>query len=223
MSVETLALRLGHHFNDPELLRRALVHRSHGAVNNERLEFLGDSVLDCVIATLLYRMFPRLPEGDLSRLRSHLVKESTLCDLAVALDLGACLKLGEGERRSGGATRPSVLADALEAVIGAVYLDGGYAAAEVVVKRLYGERLRELDPKHCGKDPKTRLQEFLQGRKIALPQYTVVATEGEAHCQVFRVECVIPALQIRTQGEGHSRRAAEQQAARSAYALVCHE
>ncbi|MCX7628209.1 MAG: ribonuclease III [Methylophilaceae bacterium] len=223
MSVESLARRLGYHFSHPELLQRALVHRSHGATNYERLEFLGDSVLNCVISSLLYHGFPNLPEGELSRLRSHLVKESTLCELASGLNLGEYLKLGEGERRSGGSTRASVLADALEAIIGATYLDGGFAAAQALVSRLYESRLKGLDPKSLGKDPKTRLQEYLQGRKLALPQYTVLAVEGEAHCQTFRVECAIPALGIRTEGVGASRRAAEQQAARAAYEAADHD
>lgn len=217
-----LAARLGHQFREIELLRQALTHRSHSGVHNERLEFLGDSVLNCIVATLLYTRFPKLPEGDLSRLRSHLVKESTLNELALSLDLGIYLLLGEGELRSGGAKRPSVLADALEALIGATYLDGGFAAAERVVATLYRERLTGLDPRSLGKDPKTLLQEFLQSKKIALPLYTVLATEGEAHCQTFRVECSIPSLSINTQGEGGSRRAAEQLAAQSALGIITH-
>ncbi len=217
-----LAARLGHTFHQPALLRQALTHRSHSSANNERLEFLGDSVLNCVVATLLYRQFPQLPEGDLSRLRSHLVKESSLCELATALDIGRHLLLGEGELRSGGANRPSVLADALEALVGATYLDAGFDAAAALVTRLYANVLDNLDPKTLGKDPKTLLQEYLQARKIALPQYTVQATEGEAHCQVFRVECSIPALSLQTQGEGSSRRAAEQMAAKAAYEKISH-
>jgi ribonuclease-3 len=215
-----LAARFGHQFQQPALLRQALTHRSHAGVNNERLEFLGDSVLNCVVASLLYRRFPQLPEGDLSRLRSHLVKEVALSELAVAFDLGSYLLLGEGELKTGGASRPSVLADAMEAVIGATYLDGGFVAAESLVTRIYQGKLTGLDPESLGKDPKTLLQEYLQGRKIALPQYVVLATEGEAHCQTFRVECSIPALSIQTQGEGGSRRAAEQLAARAAYEEV---
>lgn len=217
-----LAARLGHTFNQPALLQQALTHRSHSSANNERLEFLGDSVLNCAVATLLYHCFPQLPEGDLSRLRSHLVKESSLCDLATTLGLGAHMQLGEGEVRSGGAQRPSVLADAMEAVIGATYLDAGFSAAEKLVTRLYENRLAGLDPKTLGKDPKTLLQEYLQGRKIALPQYTVLATEGEAHCQTFRVECRIPALNLQAEGVGGSRRAAEQQAAQLAYEKIHH-
>lgn len=217
-----LAARLGHTFNQPSLLRQALTHRSHSGVNNERLEFLGDSVLNCAVATMLFQRFPELPEGDLSRLRSHLVKEASLCELAITLELGAHLLLGEGEIRSGGAKRPSVLADALEAIIGAIYLDAGFAAAEKLVGQLYENRLAGLDPKTLGKDPKTLLQEYLQGRKMALPQYTVLATEGEAHCQTFRVECSIPALGLSAQGDGSSRRAAEQLAAQSAYEKIHH-
>lgn len=217
-----LAARLGHTFNQPSLLRQALTHRSHSGVNNERLEFLGDSVLNCAVATMLFQRFPDLPEGDLSRLRSHLVKEASLCELAIMLELGAYLLLGEGEVRSGGAKRPSVLADALEAIIGAIYLDAGFAAAEKLVAQLYGNRLAGLDPRTLGKDPKTLLQEYLQGRKIALPRYTVLATEGEAHCQTFRVECSIPALGLSAQGDGSSRRAAEQLAAQSAYEKIQH-
>lgn len=218
-----LAARLGHTFNQPLLLRQALIHRSHGGINNERLEFLGDSVLNCAVAALLYQRFPQLPEGDLSRMRSHLVREASLSELAMALELGSHLLLGEGELRSGGAKRPSVLADAMEAVIGATYLDAGFAAAEQLVTRLYENRLTGLDPKMLGKDSKTLLQECLQGRQIALPQYTVLATAGEAHCQTFRVECTIPALSLRTQGEGSSRRAAEQLAAQAAYEKITHD
>jgi len=212
-----LAARFGYSFRQPALLRQALTHRSHSGINNERLEFLGDSVLNCIVANLLYQRFPKLPEGDLSRLRAHLVREATLGELAVALDLGGQLLLGEGEMKSGGRRRQSVLADALEAIIGAIYLDGGFSAAEAMVARLYQDRLIDLDPGSLGKDPKTLLQEYLQGRRIALPQYTVLATAGDAHCQTFRVECSIPVLGISTQGEGNSRRAAEQLAAQAAY------
>jgi len=220
---QTLLTRLDYQFSQALLLRQALTHRSYGTPNYERLEFLGDSVLNCVIATLLYQRFPDIPEGDLSRVRSHLVKESTLCELAISLHLGDLLKLGDGEIKSGGQQRPSVLADAVEALIGAVYLDGGFAAAEKVVAKLYAEMLNGLEPATLGKDAKTLLQEYLQGRKIALPQYTVVATSGEAHRQTFRVECNITALGIRSEAEGSSRRAAEQLAAEAAYKLVHHD
>lgn len=215
-----LAARLGHIFQKPALLRQALTHRSHAGTNNERLEFLGDSVLNCAIATQLYTQFPHLPEGDLSRIRSHLVREASLNELAISLDLGGFLLLGEGELKSGGMHRPSVLADAVEALIGAVYLDGGFAAAEAMVYRLYDGRLQGLDTKTLGKDPKTLLQECLQGRRIPLPQYKVVSIEGEAHCQSFRVECSIPSLKIHAFGDGSSRRAAEQIAAQAAYEKI---
>lgn len=217
---EALCRALGRAFSQPGLLQQALTHRSFSARNNERLEFLGDGVLNCVIAHLLYQRFPQLPEGDLSRLRAHLVKESTLSELAIALDLGSHLQLGDGEMKNAGWRRPSMLADALEAVIGATYLDGGFPAAEALVERLYTKLLDNLDPKLVGKDPKTLLQEYLQGRKLGLPEYTVVATEGEAHRQTFRVACSIPALEVRAEGEGSSRRAAEQQAAEQAYRLL---
>lgn len=217
-----VARSVGHDFDDAQLLRQALTHRSHGTFNNERLEFLGDGVLNCVVAHLLYQRFPKLPEGDLSRLRAHLVKEVTLSQIAQNLSLGDHLVLGEGELRSGGWRRPSLLADALEAVIGAVFLDAGFEAAQAAVARLYAPLLEHLDPKTVGKDPKTLLQEYLQGRKLALPEYVLLATEGEAHCQTFRVECRIPALGIHARGEGGSRRAAEQQAAEAAYQEAQH-
>lgn len=204
-------------FQQPDLLRQAFTHRSYGARNNERLEFLGDGVLDCVIATLLYRSFPDLPEGELSRMRSHLVKESTLSELARKIELGSHLRLGEGEIRSKGWQRASVLADALEALIGAVYLDGGFSAAEKFISELYADALRMLNPQTVGKDPKTLLQEFLQARKMALPQYSVLEISGVAHSQEFLVECCIGELDIRTRGKGGSRRSAEQEAAQAAY------
>lgn len=213
---------LGHDFQQATLLQQALTHRSYGVPNNERLEFLGDGVLNFVIAHLLYQRFPKLAEGDLSRLRAHLVKEATLSDIAQTLSLGEHMRLGEGEMKSGGWRRPSLLADALEAIIGAVFLDAGFAAAEALVLKLYAPMLDKIDPNAIGKDPKTLLQEYLQGRKLALPEYALLATEGEAHCQTFRVECRIPALNIRAQGEGGSRRAAEQQAAESAYKAASH-
>lgn len=215
-----LARQLAYEFKNPSLLTQALTHRSYSGINNERLEFLGDSVLNFTIANQLYQHYPKLPEGDLSRLRAHLVKEPTLCEIARSLNVGESLKLGEGELKSGGWRRPSVLADAMEAIIGAVFIDGGFDAAEALVVRLYMPLLAELDPKSIAKDPKSLLQEYLQGRKIEVPEYVVIATEGEAHCQVFRVECNIPKLNISTQGEGSSRRVAEQQAAQLAYQKV---
>lgn len=222
MSLVELSRRLGHDFADQFLLQQAVTHRSHSQPNNERLEFLGDSVLNCVVASLLYRRFSKLPEGDLSRLRAHLVKEPTLGGIALGLTLGDELRLGEGELKSAGWRRPSVLADALEAIIGAVFLDGGFGAAEALVSRLYAPLLENLDPKSIGKDPKTLLQEYLQGRRLALPEYVLLATEGEAHCQIFRMACRIPALNISAEGEGGSRRAAEQKAAEAAYHEATH-
>jgi ribonuclease-3 len=220
MSDDGLASRLGYPFQQPRLLRQALTHRSFGTPHNERLEFLGDAVLNCAIAALLFERFPGLPEGHLSRLRAGLVNQDSLSALAQGLDLGAELKLGEGELKSGGFRRPSILADALEAILGAVYLDGGFDAAAALVRRLFQARLQAIDPKILGKDPKTLLQEHLQGRRLALPRYTVLSVEGEAHDQHFHVECAIPELSIRTLGDGPSRRAAEQSAARAAYDLA---
>ncbi len=204
---------IGHDFSNKALLTQALTHRSFGSTNNERLEFLGDGVLNFIIASQLYLKFPKLDEGDLSRLRAHLVKEPTLGEIALTLNIGDALKLGEGELKSGGWRRPSVLADALEAMIGAVFLDAGFAAAEGVVIKLFTPLIEKIDPKAIGKDPKSLLQEYLQSKKIDVPTYEVLAIEGEAHCQTFRVECRVAKFNIVTQGEGTSRRAAEQQAA----------
>lgn len=215
-----LLSRLGYTFVDPGLLCQALTHRSHSALHNERLEFLGDSVLNCVIAGMLYQTFRQLPEGELSRLRAHLVNQQTLFGLAQEIGLGSHVRLGEGEMKSGGFRRPSILADALEALFGAVFLDGGFDAARCAIEAVYDSILRTLDPQTLGKDPKTLLQEYLQSRKIPLPRYQVVATHGEAHQQRFEVECVIPELQIRCLGEGGSRRSAEQSAAKEAYATA---
>lgn len=212
-----LSKRLGYVFAQPDLLQRALTHRSYAPEHNERLEFLGDSVLGCVIANHLYRSFPQLSEGELSRLRSNLVREETLAKLAQQLDLGSQLRLGEGELKSGGFRRPSILADALEALFGAVLLDSGFADAEKVVLNLYVPYLKQVDVRTLGKDAKTLLQEYLQGRRIPLPTYSVVDMTGEAHEQSFQVECVIPSLNISARGTGTSRRNAEQQAAQAAY------
>lgn len=209
--------QLGYVFKQPQLLQRALTHRSYAPEHNERLEFLGDSILGCVIAQHLYSSFPQLSEGELSRLRSNLVKEETLATLAQQLDLGSHLRLGEGERKSGGFRRPSILADGMEALFGAVFLDSGFAAAEKVVLDLFVPYLAKVDVQSLGKDAKTLLQEYLQGKHIPLPAYTVIATQGEAHAQSFQVECAIPSLGISARGEGTSRRNAEQQAAQAAY------
>jgi len=220
MGLGDFGLRIGYRFNDPELLRRALTHRSYSTAHNERLEYLGDSVVNCVVALELFERFPRLDEGELSRLRANIVNQPSLAAAAQQFAFGEQLRLGEGELKSGGAHRPSILADSAEAVIGAVFLDGGFEAARQVVRTLLGNVLDTIDPATSGKDPKTLLQEHLQARKLALPQYAVVATRGEAHEQQFQVECTIPELGIRSLGEGASRRSAEQKAAHQAYELA---
>jgi len=217
MNRDTLCKQLSHDFTQPQLLQRALTHRSHSAAHNERLEFLGDSVVNCVVAKYLHNSYPDLPEGDLSRLRSNLVNQQTLYLLAQQLHLGELLLLGEGERKSAGSQRPSILADALEALVGALFLDGGFEVAEKAVLSLYIPFIQEADVLTLGKDAKTLLQEYLQGRKLALPKYTVIATQGEAHAQLFQVECTIAQLKMATCGEGSSRRIAEQMAADAAY------
>ena len=211
--LQTLQERLQHTFADTALVTRAITHRSFSADHNERLEFLGDSVLGLCVADLLYERLSALPEGDLSRVRANLVKQDTLHQLALQLGLPAVIRLGEGELRSGGQKRPSILADALEALIGAVYLDGGFAPARALVHRLY--QSVEINPAMAaiGKDPKTELQEWLQGRRMKLPGYKVVATLGAAHQQTFDVECEIPELRLVERGIGGSRRAGEQAAA----------
>jgi ribonuclease III len=208
---------LGHDFRQPELFRQALTHRSFGAGHNERLEFIGDSVLNCAIALTLYERFPEIPEGELSRVRANLVNKETLHRLAQALDLGRFLRLGEGELRSGGASRPSILADTLEALFGAILLDGGFDAAQRAILRVYAPELDRLDPSELAKDPKTRLQELLQGRRLAVPEYAILNVTGEAHQQTFDVVCRVPALGIEATGSGASRRSAEQAAAAGAY------
>ncbi|HSN21086.1 MAG TPA: ribonuclease III [Usitatibacter sp.] len=208
-----LERRLGHRFAAPELARQALTHRSFGTPHNERLEFLGDSLLNCAVATLLYERFPALPEGDLSRLRAALVNQSSLSAIAQGLGLGERLRLGEGELKSGGFRRPSILADALEALLGAVYLDAGFDALRATVQALLADRLERAEKSPVDKDPKTELQEHLQGRRLQLPRYAVTKTEGEAHDQTFTVECRVDDLALVATGTGPSRRAAEQAAA----------
>jgi len=207
---------LGYRFSRPELLRQALTHRSHSSPHNERLEFLGDSVLNCVIASLLYQRFANLREGELSRLRASLVRQEALAEIAADLGLGEILHLGEGELKSGGFRRPSILADALEAVFGAIYLDAGFAAAQTTIEQLYRQRVEQIDPRAEGKDAKTALQEWLQGRRLPVPHYTLLATHGEAHAQHFEVACRIPAVDLQVTGRGNSRRGAEQEAAQIA-------
>ena len=204
---------LGHRFASRELALQALTHRSFGTPHNERLEFLGDALLNCAVATILYERFAPLSEGELSRLRATLVNQASLSGVAAGLGLGERLRLGEGELKSGGFRRPSILADALEAVLGAVYLDAGFDAARGVVLHLLGSRLESLADKPVDKDPKTALQEHLQGRGLALPRYAVQKTEGEAHDQTFIVECRVDDLGAVASGKGPSRRAAEQAAA----------
>lgn len=218
--LQKLQQRLQYQFSNLSLLQRALTHRSHSASHYERLEFLGDSVLSLAVSDLLYQRLGSMPEGDLSRIRANLVKEDSLHRLAEKLQLSEVVLLGEGELRSGGKNRPSILADVLEAIIGAVYLDSGFAAAQALVQRLlhgveFGSQMQAF-----GKDAKTELQEWLQGRKMALPLYTVAATEGAAHQQRFLVDCEIPALGFKERGEGISRRSAEKAAAQAMLATI---
>jgi ribonuclease-3 len=216
MKLDALQQAIGHRFSRPALLEQAVTHRSFGSPNNERLEFLGDSVLNCVTAVALFGRFDNLREGDMSRLRANLVRQEALHKLADGLRLGEYLRLGEGELKSGGHRRPSILADALEAIIAAVFLDAGFEAAKGVVDRLYEKSLAALDPARALKDPKTALQEWLQGRRMPLPKYSLADTRGEAHQQEFEVECEIAGLGLKTRGIGVSRRAAEQQSAQRA-------
>jgi len=222
MDLNRLQEVIGYRFENADLLREALTHRSFGQPHNERLEFLGDSVLNCVVSGELFSRYRDLKEGELSRLRAHHVRQESLYRVARELDLGSFLLLGEGELKSGGVTRPSMLADAFEALLGAVYLDGGFAVAQSVLRKLLEAPLRESDPDSFGKDPKTLLQEHLQGRRLALPKYSVVSTKGAAHDQEFEVECLIDGLSVRTLGSGSSRRVAEQQAAQRAFEKIVH-
>lgn len=220
MKHAALCQRIGYRFTQPQLLQRALTHRSYSAAHNERLEFLGDSLLNCTIAKYLYDTYPDIAEGDLSRLRSNLVNQQTLATLAQQLQLGDHLRMGEGEVKGGGNRRPSILADALEALFGAIWQDADFATAQKVVLGLYIPHLGSLDLRTLGKDPKTLLQERLQGSKLPVPTYEVIAIKGEAHAQIFVVSCTIPKLNISTQGEGGSRRLAEQIAAAAAYQQI---
>jgi ribonuclease-3 len=222
LSPNLLALqtRLEHVFTNPQLLVQALTHRSFSSSHNERIEFLGDSVLNLAVAGLLYERLGDLPEGDLSRARANLVKQETLHQVAVSLGLSSLLRLGEGEAKSGGQKRPSILADALEAVIGAIYLDAGYEVASTLVRRLFKDVEINAQMQAIGKDPKTELQEWLQGRKMALPIYRIVGTEGAAHKQTFDVECEIIEYRRAERGTGNSRRAGEQAAASAMLAFI---
>jgi ribonuclease-3 len=219
---EWAARRLGYRFGDPALLEAALTHRSASRTNYERLEFLGDSVLNFVVALLAFRAFPEAPEGDLSRFRAALVSAPSLAAVAGALELGEQLRLGSGELKSGGFRRDSILADALEAVIGAIYLDGGLEAASATVARLLGGKLADLPSAETLKDPKTRLQEQLQSRGLALPRYSLEEIGGEPHEQWFVASCEAPELGLRFVGRGSSRRRAEQEAAQKVLDALGH-
>jgi len=215
MSVDALARRLGHEFNDPALLELALRHRSSGLKNNERLEYLGDAVLGMIIAEALFQRFTGAKEGELTRARARLVKEPTLAEIARAFQLGPVLSLGSGELKSGGRDRDSILSDALEALIGAIYLDAGFDVVRSVVLNWYADRLDDINPQKLQKDPKTRLQEWLQSKGQGLPVYTVEQETGEPHNRHYRVSCLIEG-QSPYMGEGTGRRRAEQMAAQTA-------
>ena len=212
-ALQALQERLGYRFTQPGLLRRALTHRSWGAEHNERLEFLGDAVLALGVSKLLYARHGGSDEGDLTRVRAHLVREDSLHRAALALGVPEVLRMSEGELRGGGALRPSLLADAVEAVIGAVLLDSGYDGAQALVQRLFGEVIEATEAEHWSKDAKTELQEWLQARRLPVPAYRITATRGQAHAQTFEVECAVATLGLAEQGVGKSRRSAEQEAA----------
>ncbi|MFY8082455.1 MAG: ribonuclease III [Rubrivivax sp.] len=221
-ALEALQARVGHRFARPGLLTRALTHRSFSSHHNERLEFLGDAVLNLAVSLLLFERFAQSDEGDLTRVRAHLVREQSLHRVALELGLPEVLKLSEGEARGGGAQRPSILADAVEALIGAVHEDAGFDAALALVRRWFGELIERSDVEQWGKDPKTELQERLQARRLPVPVYRILATRGQAHAQTFEVTCEVPALALRAVAEGRSKRAAEQDAARRMLSLVPH-
>jgi ribonuclease-3 len=212
--LEVLQQRIGYRFAQPGLLTRALTHRSFGADHNERLEFLGDAILSAAISGLLFERFSGSDEGDLTRVRAHLVREDSLHRVALELGLPDVLRLSEGEARGGGAQRPSILADALEALIGATYIEGGFDQAQALVRRLFGELIATTDIESWAKDAKTELQEWLQARRLPVPVYRICATRGQAHAQTFEVECSAGTLGVAQRGEGRSRRQAEQEAAR---------
>lgn len=218
--IDQLQQRLGHTFRDRRLLLRALTHRSHGADHYERLEFLGDAVLNLAVSDLLFDQYEDSPEGDLTRVRAHLVRQDMLHRIALSLQLPAVLRLSEGEARGGGAQRPSILADAMEAILGAVYRDAGFDAACALVRRLFEPLISETATQAWAKDAKTQLQEWLQARRQSVPDYRIEATRGRAHDQTFVVVCSVPGYGIEGQGEGRSRRAAEQEAARQVLARL---
>jgi ribonuclease III len=207
----------GYQCHDIVIFESAMTHRSAGGAHNERLEFLGDAVLNCVMASLLYKAFTNAPEGELSRYRASLVSGESLAVIAAQFNVGERLHLGSGELKSGGFRRKSILADTLEALLGAIYLDGGFTAAAIVIERLFADRLTQLPSAAQLKDPKTRLQEALQARAVALPEYTVEAISGEAHAQHFIMRCAVPSLELSATGDGASRRVAEQVAAQNVF------
>jgi len=212
-SLDGLGRTLGYNFKDPQLLQAAVTHRSAGGQNNERLEFLGDAVLGYIVADWLYTLFPDANEGQLSRLRASLVKKETLADIARSVAVGDYLRLGSGELKSGGFRRDSILADALEAILGGIVLDSGFEACRACVQRLFSSKIHQLSVLDELKDPKTRLQEYLQSRKLDLPVYEVTKVTGKSHNQQFYVECRVAGTQQSCQGKGSSRRRAEQAAA----------
>ena len=220
MTLSGLERKLGHKFTEAALLEQALTHRSFGAVHNERLEFLGDSILNCCIASMIFDQFPLMPEGELSRLRANLVNQSVLAAISVELGLSNLLRLGDGEIKTGGEHRPSILGDAFEAVLGAVYLDAGFVSASSVVSILFATRMDSARDVKPVKDAKTGLQEWLQGKHLPLAEYKVKSVEGESHRQIFHVECAVVSLGIRADGSGASRRFAEQEAAAHALATL---
>ncbi len=219
-AINNLLKKLEYSFNDIELLNEALTHRSYAAKNNERLEFLGDGILNFVIAHELFKQYPDVQEGDLSRLRANLVNKESLAVIAKQLELGDVIRLGSGELKSGGFRRPSILADAVESIFGAVYCDGGFEPCRELIVRLYANRLSSPTDLQSLKDPKTQLQELLQSRRFALPDYQVTNVTGQAHAQIFHVRCNIKPMNIDVSGEGKSRRKAEQVAAEKAIAKV---
>ncbi len=219
-AIEALLKKLGYSFNNILLLEEALTHRSYAAKNNERLEFLGDGILNFVIADELFKSYPKVQEGDLSRLRANFVNKESLADIAAELNLGDVIKLGSGELKSGGFRRPSILADTVESILGAVYCDSGFQATQTLILRLYKNKLALPTDLQSLRDPKTRLQELLQARRFALPDYQVVKISGQAHAQMFHLKCLIEKMNITVEGEGKSRRKAEQVAAEKAIAEV---
>lgn len=220
MNLDKLQRKLNYQFNNPNLLEKALTHRSYHANNNERLEFIGDSILNFVIAAALFKRFDKLTEGELTRVRAQLVNQDCLAGLAFELNLSEQMRLGEGELKSGGFRRPSILADALEAIFGAIYLDSDILQAQNVILAIYANLLENINPKELAKDAKSFLQEKTQAQKLGVPQYNVLQIEGEAHQQTFYVECLILDLKIRTTGVGSSRRQAEQNAAKAALEII---